>query len=113
MNLLKKIYINEVELYGEKDIYYYFNLINEKFENNTFNSSEVEGTIMSTEPLTYKIRSNSFLESDPKLPEYFKTSIKVVLQKKKWHIVYYLAKDRNIYNDILHCFNNWLCYQPS
>ncbi len=82
MNLLQKFYIGEVVLYGEKDIYYYFNLINEKFENNTFNSSEVEGTIMSTEPLTYKIRSNSFLESDPKLPEVFKTCIKVVLQKE-------------------------------
>ncbi len=82
MNFLKKIYISEVELYGEKDIYYYFNLINEKFDSNVFKSSKIEGTIMSTEPLTYKIRSNSFLDSDQKVPEVWKTSILVTLTKE-------------------------------
>jgi hypothetical protein len=82
MNLLSKFYNKEIEFYGDKDIYVYFNLINEKFENKIFASSDLEGSILSTEPLVYKIRSNIFPNNSHQIPNFWKTNIRVVLQKK-------------------------------
>ena len=83
MSLLNKLFYKEIELHGDKDIYSYFNLINEKFENKIFSSSDLEGSIMSTEPLIYKIRSSTFPNNSPQLPDFWKTSIRVILQKKQ------------------------------
>lgn len=123
MNLLNKFRNREIELYGEKDIYSYFNLINEKFESKIFSSSDLEGTILSTEPLTYKLRSNSFPNNSPQIPEVWKTSIIVAIQKKGTGTMFSILPKTGIHTLIIYAFvllifvvnliNDTLFKQPS
>lgn len=80
---------DDLQFYGTKDPYTYFNLINEKIEKTSFFSEPVlDGELLRTEPLEYRFISHAFPNN--RMHDSWKTRIDVKIERDSTGSVFYI-----------------------